>query len=144
MDITITMNEDEIVTAIKDFLDTQDVPTAGKEVEVQMVAGRGTNGHSAVITVKKEEPAAPEQPVVKRTRKAAEKPAETAPEVVAPVVTATTITVAPPAELFADAIVEEDPPFDENIITEGGEPEDMFSEPAAPVAPPAEVESLFS
>jgi hypothetical protein len=64
MDITITMNEAEIVTAIKDFLNTQDVPTVGKEVEVNMVAGRGANGHSAVITIKKEELVSLLEPVV--------------------------------------------------------------------------------
>jgi len=52
MDITVTMTEPEIIEAIKDFLFKHDVVSQNKEIEVTMVAGRGTNGHSAVIAVK--------------------------------------------------------------------------------------------
>ena len=52
MDITITMVQDEIMDAIKDFMVKHDVVTAGKEVEINLVAGRGPNGHSAVIAIK--------------------------------------------------------------------------------------------
>lgn len=52
MDITITMVQDEIMDAIKDFMVKHDVVTAGKEVDINLVAGRGPNGHSAVIAIK--------------------------------------------------------------------------------------------
>lgn len=52
MDITVTMTEPEIIEAIKDFLFKHDVVSQSKEIEVNMVAGRGSNGHSAVIAVK--------------------------------------------------------------------------------------------
>jgi len=52
MDITVTMTEPEIKEAIRDYLFKHDVVSQNKEIEVNMVAGRGTNGHSAVISVK--------------------------------------------------------------------------------------------
>ena len=52
MDITVTMTEPEIKEAIRDFLRKHDVVSPNKEIDVNMVAGRGTNGHSAVISVK--------------------------------------------------------------------------------------------
>jgi hypothetical protein len=52
MDITVTMSEDEIIHAIKNYMADQDVVTLNKEVEVNLVAGRGVNGHSAVISIK--------------------------------------------------------------------------------------------
>jgi len=52
MDITITMVQEEIFGAIKDFMVKHDVVTAGKEVEINLVAGRGPNGYSAVISTK--------------------------------------------------------------------------------------------
>ena len=52
MDITVTMTEPEIKEAIRDFLRKHDVVSPNKEIDVTMVAGRGTNGHSAVISVK--------------------------------------------------------------------------------------------
>ncbi len=58
MDITITMVQDEIMDAIKDFMIKHDVVTAGKEVDINLVAGRGPNGHSAVIAIKGNTPGA--------------------------------------------------------------------------------------
>ena len=52
MDITVTMTEPEILAAIKDFLFKHDVVSPTKEIEITLVAGRGANGHSAVIAVK--------------------------------------------------------------------------------------------
>ena len=52
MDITITMVQEEIFGAIKDFMVKHDVITVGKEVEINLVAGRGPNGYSAVISTK--------------------------------------------------------------------------------------------
>ena len=52
MDITVTITEPEIKEAICDYLFKHEVISKNKEIEVNMVAGRGTNGHSAVISVK--------------------------------------------------------------------------------------------
>jgi hypothetical protein len=52
MDITITMVQDEIMDAIKDFMIKHDVVTVGKEIDINLVAGRGPAGHSAVIAIK--------------------------------------------------------------------------------------------
>ena len=62
MDITITMTEPEIKDAICGFLLQHDVISKNKEIEVNMVAGRGSNGHSAVISVKNAVPALVGQP----------------------------------------------------------------------------------
>lgn len=52
MDITITMVQSEIIDAIKSYLDKHDILTAGKEIEINLTAGRGPSGHSAVIAIK--------------------------------------------------------------------------------------------
>lgn len=136
MDITITLNEEEIVTAIKDYLNTQDVPTAGKEVEVNMVAGRGANGHSAIVSVKKEEekkelvPEAPVKPIKAAPEKKKETPAS------APVP-----NPIPPVELFDDSQPVQEVVADENNVTEG---DTLFGDPAPVNGQDTEVVSLFN
>lgn len=52
MDITITLNQDEILASICNFLRDKNVVTDDKNIEINLVAGRGSNGHSAVISIK--------------------------------------------------------------------------------------------
>ena len=56
MDITITLNQDEILGSICNFLRAKNVVTDDKNIEINLVAGRGANGHSAVISIKDGEP----------------------------------------------------------------------------------------
>lgn len=55
MDITITLNQDEILGSICNFLRDKNVVTDDKNIEINLVAGRGSNGHSAVISIKDSE-----------------------------------------------------------------------------------------
>jgi hypothetical protein len=48
--VNITLNEEEIAEAIRNWIRAQ-VPVGDVEMPVEMVAGRGTNGHSANVTV---------------------------------------------------------------------------------------------
>lgn len=59
MYITVTMAEDEIIQAIKNFMEEQDIVTINKDISVNLVAGRGANGHSAVIAIKSNTAATP-------------------------------------------------------------------------------------
>ena len=52
MDITITLNQNEILASICNFLRAKNVVTDDKNIEINLVAGRGANGHSAVISIK--------------------------------------------------------------------------------------------
>ena len=52
MNITITLVQDEIIDAIKDYIAKHDVVMAGKNIDIDLVAGRGPAGHSAVINIK--------------------------------------------------------------------------------------------
>lgn len=47
----ITLNESEIVQAIKDYIGNQGIGVTDKHLEVSMVAGRGANGYSANIEI---------------------------------------------------------------------------------------------
>ena len=51
MNITITLSQDEIHDALKDFMVKHDVVTANKEIDINLVAGRGPAGFSAVISI---------------------------------------------------------------------------------------------
>lgn len=146
MDITITMNEEEISAAIKSYLKSQDIiDTKGKTIEVNMVAGRGTNGHSAVISVKKDEEkvdadavmATPTAPAEKAAKPAAEKKKET-PVVTPPIVA----NPAPVAELFDDPQVKEVP--DENSLGEGSAIDTLFDADPVIVEVSGNAESLFN
>ena len=55
MDITITLNQEEILGSICNFLRDKNVVTDDKNIEINLVAGRGSNGHSAVISIKDSE-----------------------------------------------------------------------------------------
>ena len=151
MDIVVTMTENEIVDAIKNYMNDQDIVTLGKNIEVNLVAGRGPNGHSAVITIKKDgdtqnatpNPAPATTPAPTRQTKKAD-PAKAKPEpepvVQAPVVLPgeEEVVEAPPAteqvtDLFADAgeagVPDPAVELDENTVTEGSteEVESLFS-----------------
>lgn len=54
----LTLEHDEIVAAIEQFVTDQGVKTEGKVVEVTMIAGRGANGHSAIVDIRGEGTAA--------------------------------------------------------------------------------------
>lgn len=47
----ITLNQDEIEKAIKDFVGNQGISIIGKRSEVTLIAGRAPNGMSATITI---------------------------------------------------------------------------------------------
>ena len=47
----ITLEHDEIVTAIKNYVGGQGIDTGGKAVTVNLTAGRKENGHSAVVDI---------------------------------------------------------------------------------------------
>ena len=54
MEITVTLNTDDIKDAITRYLENNDIIRKDNIIEVNMVAGRGSNGHSAVISIKRE------------------------------------------------------------------------------------------
>ena len=54
MEITVTLNTDDIKDAITKYLENNDIIRKDNIIEVNMVAGRGSNGHSAVISIKRE------------------------------------------------------------------------------------------
>lgn len=47
----IIINEDEILEAIKEYISKQGIVTAGREVTVELTAGRGPNGARATIEI---------------------------------------------------------------------------------------------
>lgn len=47
----ITLNHDEIVNAIEQYVSNQGITVDGKKTEVNMIAGRGSNGFSATIAI---------------------------------------------------------------------------------------------
>lgn len=51
--MNIHLNEDEIQQALLEFLSNQNIPLQGKKVEINLTAGRGSNGHSADIIIVK-------------------------------------------------------------------------------------------
>jgi hypothetical protein len=149
VDITVTMDEVEIIQAIKDYMSQQDVVTINKDVEVNLVAGRGVNGHSAVISIKSGVIAPPENRLEAAGQIISGKKEEVPAEKAAPPVAAkkpagksvTEATQTQTANLFADEPVAEpvaETPgnaFDENTLSEGTVAEDSVPSP--------EVESLF-
>lgn len=53
--MNINLNNSEIVQAITDYIATLGLNLKNKDVEVRLIAGRGSNGHSAQIDVKQSE-----------------------------------------------------------------------------------------
>lgn len=47
----IQLQHDEIEAALVEFIATQGFPLEGKKVSVEMKAGRGDNGYTAVISI---------------------------------------------------------------------------------------------
>ena len=47
----INLNQDEIYQAIRDSIENQNIPLAGRDVAVTLIAGRGGNGHKAQIDI---------------------------------------------------------------------------------------------
>ena len=47
----ITLDQEEIETAIKNFVGSQGIAVVGKDVGVSLIAGRGPNGFSAAIDI---------------------------------------------------------------------------------------------
>ena len=67
----ITLKQEEIATALVDYISGQGINLDNKDVDVSLIAGRGTNGHTATISVTPStDPAAP-----KRTSAVKEDPA---------------------------------------------------------------------
>jgi len=49
----IHLDEDEIVDALKEYIEATGIPLNGKTVVVHLVAGRGVNGHKAQVEISK-------------------------------------------------------------------------------------------
>ena len=49
----IIINEDEILEAIKGYISNQGIVTAGREITVELTAGRGPNGSRATVEITK-------------------------------------------------------------------------------------------
>ena len=64
MEITVTLNTDDIKDAITKYLENNDIIRKDNIIEVNMVAGRGSNGHSAVISIKREGDASEAPPML--------------------------------------------------------------------------------
>lgn len=47
----ITLNQDEIEKAVREFIGNQGISISNKLVEISLTAGRGPNGHSASVTI---------------------------------------------------------------------------------------------
>ena len=47
----ISLKHDEMIQAVKDYVEATGIPLANKEVVVDLKAGRGENGHSAHIQI---------------------------------------------------------------------------------------------
>ena len=170
MDITITLNQDEILGSICNFLREKNVVTDDKNIEINLVAGRGANGHSAVISIKDGEPkgidttmasakltttAEPEPPApqTRRTRTKAQPEPQSGvgsviPEPPEQLEVVEPPTVIPTETLSADTMAD-DLDLSENEVpdalfdTDGdaSETTGLFAEPGEK---PKEVESLFS
>ena len=137
MDITVTMNEAEIVEAIKGYMSEKGVLTVGKDTEVNLVAGRGTNGHSAVISIKQEDMLA----VTKVLSTTEPEPIKPEPKKKKEVTPAT--NPIPEATLFDEPTAKEDA-LDANSMGEGEPADVLFDEPIAATQQAAEVDSLFN
>lgn len=46
----VHLDQDEIHTALIEYISNQGYPVAGKKVDVELKAGRGKNGHSAQLS----------------------------------------------------------------------------------------------
>jgi len=54
----IHLDENEIIQALKEFIEAMGIPLGGKNVEVHLVAGRGANGqHKAQVEISQQESA---------------------------------------------------------------------------------------
>jgi hypothetical protein len=51
MGLQVTLDNDSIIAAIKDYVEHSGIDTTNKEVEISLRAGRGTNGYSAIISI---------------------------------------------------------------------------------------------
>ena len=49
----IIINEDEILEAIKGYISNQGIITAGREITIELTAGRGPNGSRATVEITK-------------------------------------------------------------------------------------------
>ena len=47
----INLNQEEIYQAIRDSIEAQNIPLAGRDVTVTLTAGRSGNGHKAQIVL---------------------------------------------------------------------------------------------
>lgn len=74
----ITLNQDEIETAVREFIGNQGIDISNKLMEISLTAGRGPNGHSASVTLLPEpEPEIAEDPAPDVKKKAGPKPKAT-------------------------------------------------------------------
>ena len=160
MEITITLNQEEILGSICNFLRDKNVVTDDKNIEINLVAGRGANGHSAVVSIKDgdtkgagavlsaakqdviaEPDVAPPQQRRTRTTKAQTEPAPPTPPVEE--LTPASPEVVPTEEMLADEMTSS---FNENEVTDNlfansEEATELFTESGEQ---PQAVESLFS
>ena len=173
MDITITLNQDEILGSICNFLRAKNVVTDDKNIEINLVAGRGANGHSAIISIKDGEPkgidatmasaklttstepdgAAPPPPPTRRRTTAKAQPEQPA-AVVPPVIpelppepaNEELPTVVPTETLSADAMPHDlgENEVPDALFANGDDAYETTGLFAEPGEQPQEVESLFS
>ena len=52
----INLNNDEILSAIEDYVSGQGISTAGKTLTITLKAGRGEKGMSATVTIREGAP----------------------------------------------------------------------------------------
>ena len=65
--MNITLDDAEIKLALAEYVNKQGISIANKSVEVTLIAGRGSNGHSASIAIREETDPTPELAVVETT-----------------------------------------------------------------------------
>lgn len=166
MEITITLNQEEILGSICNFLRDKNVVTDDKNIEINLVAGRGANGHSAVVSIKdgdtkgagavlsaakqdviaEPDVAPPQQRRTRTTKAQTETTPPTPPVIPEPPVeelTPASPEVVPTEEMLADEMTSS---FNENEVTDNlfansEEATELFTESGEQ---PQAVESLFS
>ncbi len=136
----IIIDESEILAAIKSYIIKQGIVTAGREIAVELTAGRGANGHRATIEITKVEEDSPtvNDAFTTPAEKAVKKAVETVDEIVEtaaketpkPAPKKTAAPKADPAPTFPPAVEPEpEPPATEK---DPGKPEPGLTLPKEP------------
>lgn len=110
----ITLNHEEILTALDTYVRSQINIADNQEIEIDMKAGRGDNGYSATLDIVQSKSKAPAKP--KPVYRSAEKPVQAEPEEV----TSEEVAEATPEEVKVD----EAPKASKTSIFKTPEPEE--------------------